>query len=149
MTPAGEFLAAEIRERGPIPFSRFMEVALYHPEHGYYRSGKHDPFGREGDFYTAAQLQPVFGRIVARELCSLGVMKVLDVGAGRGEMGDALCKFHYTAVDYGDPMPVHFRGVVFANELFDALPVDVHDESGPVLPSIVQMLRKTGQARQP
>ena len=37
VTPAGEILAAEIRRDGPIPFRRFMEVALYHPEHGYYR----------------------------------------------------------------------------------------------------------------
>ena len=37
MTPAGEVLAAEIARDGPISFRRFMEVALYHPEHGYYR----------------------------------------------------------------------------------------------------------------
>ena len=45
MTPAGELLAAEIRRNGPIPFRRFMEVALYHPEHGYYRRAR-DPFGK-------------------------------------------------------------------------------------------------------
>ena len=37
MTAAGELLAAEIQREGPIPFRRFMEVALYHSQHGYYR----------------------------------------------------------------------------------------------------------------
>ena len=37
VTPAGEVIAAEIRRNGPIPFRRFMEVALYHPQYGYYR----------------------------------------------------------------------------------------------------------------
>ena len=60
MTAAGEVLAAEIEREGPIPFRRFMEVALYHPRHGYYRR-PHDAFGREGDFFTAEQMQPVFG----------------------------------------------------------------------------------------
>ena len=45
MTPAGMVLEEEIRREGPIPFSRFMEVALYHPEHGYYRKPR-DPFGQ-------------------------------------------------------------------------------------------------------
>jgi SAM-dependent MidA family methyltransferase len=44
MTPAGLLLAEEIRRDGPVPFSRFMEVALYHPEHGYYGRAR-DPFG--------------------------------------------------------------------------------------------------------
>ena len=60
MTTAGELLAREIRASGPVPFRRFMEVALYHPEHGYYRRPR-DPFGKRGDFFTAEQVQPVFG----------------------------------------------------------------------------------------
>ena len=52
MTAAGKVIAEEIRRKGPIPFRRFMEVALYHPRHGYYRRQR-DPFGVSGDFYTA------------------------------------------------------------------------------------------------
>jgi SAM-dependent MidA family methyltransferase len=70
MTPAGELLAREIRAAGPVPFRRFMEVALYHPEHGYYR-GPRDPFGKEGDFFTAEQIQPVFGILVAARIRQL------------------------------------------------------------------------------
>ncbi|HUI55790.1 MAG TPA: SAM-dependent methyltransferase [Bryobacteraceae bacterium] len=132
MTPAGESLAAEIRRTGPIPFRRFMEVALYHPEHGYYRRPR-DPFGMEGDFFTAEQVQPVFGILVAariRQLRSpLGEPQdftVVELGAGRREMAATLSEWRYIPVDIDSGrLPDHFRGVVFANEFFDALPVDV------------------------
>ena len=132
MTLAGEVLAAEIRERGSVPFSRFMEVALYHPEHGYYVTPR-DPFGKEGDFYTASQLQPVFGRLIACALrqcrAALGEtpgFTVVEWGAGRGEMAPGLSEFNYFGVDFAcGHTPLQFEGVVFSNELFDALPVDV------------------------
>jgi SAM-dependent MidA family methyltransferase len=129
---AGDILAAEIERDGPIPFSRFMEIALYHPAHGYY-ARQRDPFGREGDFYTAAQLQPVFGRLVASLLRTLRAemdagaeFTVVDWGAGRGEMREALAGFNYLALtDPAAPPPAPFHGAIFANELFDALPVDL------------------------
>ena len=77
MTPAGEVLAAEIARHGPVPFHRFMEVALYHPEHGYYSRGR-DPFGKEGDFYTAEQIQPVFGILMAAFIRQLSSEKTGD-----------------------------------------------------------------------
>lgn len=126
LTPCGELLAEEIRRNGPVPFSRFMEIALYHPELGYYTRGR-DPFGKEGDFFTAVQVQPVFGRIVAsllRREVSPGAT-VADWGAGRCEMRSALEEFRYVPVrDPFAPPPAPFSGAVFANELFDALPVD-------------------------
>lgn len=132
MTPAGEILANEIREHGSVEFSRFMEVALYHPEHGYYVTAR-DPFGKEGDFYTASQLQPVFGRLIASALrqcrATLGEplgFTVVEWGAGREEMAPSLSEFAYFAVDIERRhAPLQFEGVVFSNELFDALPVDV------------------------
>lgn len=132
MTPAARKIAAEIERHGPIPFSRFMEIALYDPECGYYLAGC-DPFGKEGDFYTASQLQPVFGRIAAAFVRSLRdemgagtEFTLVEWGAGRNEMAEAFVEFNYTAVDVGrGAPPAEFSGVVFANELFDALPVDV------------------------
>jgi len=130
VTPAGELLAAEIRREGPIPFRRFMEVALYHPEHGYYRRPR-DPFGKEGDFFTAEQIQPVFGILIAsciRELYrAMGEppeFTVVELGPGRGEMAEALSEWRYLPVDIGTAMPDSVQGVVFSNEFFDALPVD-------------------------
>lgn len=132
LTPAGRVIADEIAASGPIPFSRFMEVALYHPEHGYYRHDR-DPFGTQGDFYTAEQLQPVFGRLVAATvrglLDQLGPSDetvVVELGAGRREMADAFAGFHYIPVDVGyGEMPDRLCGVVFSNEFFDAIPVDL------------------------
>jgi len=131
MTPAGEILAAEIRRGGPIPFRRFMEVALYHPEHGYYRTAR-DPFGKEGDFYTAEQIQPVFGILIAarirqlwREMGEPADFTVVELGAGRREMADAFSDWRYVPVDVSDTLPDSIRGVVFSNEFFDALPVEV------------------------
>jgi SAM-dependent MidA family methyltransferase len=127
-----ELIRADIRARGPLPFSRFMELALYHPELGYYRQDA-GVFGREGDFYTAAQLQPVFGRLLTAAFQRLDVpastggrMMVADWGAGRSDLRESLAAFDYRAVDVArDELPERFSGVVLANELFDALPVDV------------------------
>ena len=55
-----------IRERGPIPFSRYMEICLYDPELGYY-SRDAEQFGKAGDFYTSSDVHAVFGRLLARQ----------------------------------------------------------------------------------
>ena len=132
MTPLGEILRDEIHRDGPISFHRFMEAALYHPELGYYRRPR-DPFGIRGDFYTAEQLQPVFGILIAERIRNLwqrmGAPKdftVVELGAGRGEMAEELREFLYLPVDVEvGSLPDRICGVVFSNEFFDALPVDV------------------------
>jgi SAM-dependent MidA family methyltransferase len=132
MTPAAEILAAEIARSGPLPFPRFMETALYHPIHGYYRRPR-DPFGKAGDFYTAEQIQPVFGILIAARIRQLframdepADFTVVELGAGRREMAGAFCEWRYVPVDFDSgEFPEDFRGVVFSNEFFDALPVDV------------------------
>ena len=55
----------EIARDGPITFSRFMDLALYDPEGGYYRAVNARP-GREGDFLTAPEAHPIFGAALAR-----------------------------------------------------------------------------------
>ena len=80
----------EIRERGPIPFSRYMALCLYDPELGYY-SRNAEQFGKAGDFYTASDVHAVFGRLLARQfeelwrvLGSPGRIELLELGPGRG-----------------------------------------------------------------
>jgi SAM-dependent MidA family methyltransferase len=132
VTPLGELLAEEIRRAGPIPFRRFMDAALYHPQHGYYRRAR-DPFGKAGDFFTAEQIQPVFGILMAarirqlyKEMGEPRDFTVVELGAGRREMAEAFSEWRYVAVDMGSgALPERFVGVVFSNEFFDALPVDV------------------------
>jgi len=131
VTPAGEILRDEIRRSGPVSFRRFMETALYHPEAGYYRR-RRDPFGKDGDFFTAEQVQPVFGILMAaavrglrQELGEPADFSVVELGAGREEMAPAFGEFSYLPVDVGyGALPAGFRGVVFCNEFFDALPVE-------------------------
>ena len=53
--PLTELLRQEVARRGPISFREFMEQALYHPEHGYYGSGR-ARIGRRGDFPLASAL---------------------------------------------------------------------------------------------
>jgi SAM-dependent MidA family methyltransferase len=80
----------EIGERGPIPFSRYMELCLYDAELGYY-SRPAEQFGRAGDFYTSSDVHAVFGRLLARQfdemwraLGSPAQIAVIELGPGRG-----------------------------------------------------------------
>jgi SAM-dependent MidA family methyltransferase len=57
----------EIRRDGPMSFARFMDLALYDPDGGYYRSAEARP-GRGGDFLTAPELHPIFGQTLATGL---------------------------------------------------------------------------------
>jgi SAM-dependent MidA family methyltransferase len=85
-----ERIEQEIRECGPIPFSRYMELCLYEPELGYY--ARHaGQFGKAGDFYTSSDVHAVFGRLLARqfdemwrELGSPGQIEIVELGPGRG-----------------------------------------------------------------
>ena len=86
-----QIIEQEIRERGPIPFSRYMELCLYHPELGYY-SRNAEQFGKAGDFYTSSDVHAVFGRLLARQfeeiwrvLGSPLQIEILEPGPGRGQ----------------------------------------------------------------
>ena len=61
-------ISAEISAKGGwIPFSRFMQMALYEPGMGYYSAGAHK-LGTGGDFTTAPELSPLFGAAIANTL---------------------------------------------------------------------------------
>ncbi|MHB9098002.1 MAG: class I SAM-dependent methyltransferase [Syntrophales bacterium] len=83
------FILAHIRESGPVPFVRFMEWCLYHPDYGYYHS-EGTKTGKRGDYYTAPCVHPLFGRMVARQLMQMSELMgaerftVVEMGAGRG-----------------------------------------------------------------
>lgn len=80
----------EIRDRGPIPFSRYMELCLYHPVEGYY-SRSSNQFGKAGDFFTSSDVHAVFGRLLARQFEEMWRaldrpprLEILELGPGRG-----------------------------------------------------------------
>ena len=86
----------EIERDGPMTFARFMELALYDPESGYYRSGSARP-GRGGDFLTAPEAHPIFGRAFARHVDdvwrALGQpddFTIREIGAGSGALAEGI-----------------------------------------------------------
>ncbi len=87
-----ERIVAEIARDGPLTFARFMELALYEPNHGYYRAPATRP-GRGGDFLTAPEAHPIFGRALGRHLIdawrAIGTPASFDIreyGAGSGSL---------------------------------------------------------------
>ncbi|UOO82164.1 class I SAM-dependent methyltransferase [Uruburuella testudinis] len=86
-------IAEEIRRQGNwIPFSRFMELALYAPQYGYYTGGAHK-IGSGGDFITAPTLSPLFGQTLARQLKPLLAQtegNLYELGAGTGALAATL-----------------------------------------------------------
>jgi SAM-dependent MidA family methyltransferase len=57
-------IRAQIARHGPVSFAWFMQQALYHPEHGYYSSGR-CVIGRKGDYFTNVSVGPLFGQLLA------------------------------------------------------------------------------------
>ena len=146
---------------GLIPFSRFMELALYSPQGGYYVSGSRK-FGEHGDFITAPELGDLFARCLARQVAQvldqLQGGDILEVGAGsgalalqllralaaRGQLPGRYCILETSAelvqrqqellghhvphllasISWLSALPDRFSGVVLANEVVDAIPVD-------------------------
>jgi SAM-dependent MidA family methyltransferase len=151
----------EIRATGPLTFARFMEIALYDPERGYYRGADARP-GRGGDFLTAPEAHPIFGRAIARFVDNLwralgrpARFTIREHGAGTGAFADAVLAgldadgsgareaVLYRAVEVEPARTAALRsrleaggragvlepddeapidGLVFANEVLDALP---------------------------
>jgi SAM-dependent MidA family methyltransferase len=169
----------EIRERGPIAFSRYMELCLYDLELGYYARNALQ-FGKAGDFYTSSDVHAVFGRLLARQfeemwrvLGSPGQIELVELGAGRGlfaqdvldwsekKFPDFFRALRYVLIEssaalrrrmevtlarYFEGGKTEFRDVhsqdsnkasvrdtpviIFANEFFDALPVEILSPDG-------------------
>ncbi len=89
-----EAIVQHIQSQGPIPFRNFMEMALYHPQHGYYSSPR-EKMGREGDYLTSPEVSPLFGAMVGRQLHEMweamarpAAFQLVEMGAGSG----ALCR---------------------------------------------------------
>jgi SAM-dependent MidA family methyltransferase len=83
-----EKIVAEIRNHGAIPFSRFMELALYCPVFGYYEA-EGDKIGRGGDYYTSVSTGSLFGELLAcqfAEWLNTENPRLIEAGAHNGEL---------------------------------------------------------------
>jgi SAM-dependent MidA family methyltransferase len=65
-----QFISDTIRARGTQSFAWFMQQALYHPEHGYYSSGRAS-IGRRGDYFTSVSVGPLFGQLLAAQFAQM------------------------------------------------------------------------------
>jgi SAM-dependent MidA family methyltransferase len=165
----------EIRESGPIPFSRYMEICLYDPGLGYY-SRNAQQFGKAGDFYTSSDVHAVFGRLLARQfdqmwriLDSPPQIRIVELGPGRGLFAQDLLDWSqkkfpdfFRALLYilvegspalrqrmkqtlarqiesgkaelrvlqADYVDKNIPAIIFVNEFFDALPVEIVSQLG-------------------
>ncbi|OAI39507.1 hypothetical protein AYO38_07495 [bacterium SCGC AG-212-C10] len=144
---------------GAIPFERFMELALYHPEFGYYR--KPGRIGPQGDFLTSPTIHPMFGWMVAawckwvwEALERPASFTIFEPGAGQGALATAILDWaesrdpafataiRYVALEANapgadsrvewatPPIAAVEHGVVISNEFFDALPVRLFEAGG-------------------
>jgi len=157
-----DYIHARIDDAGgSLSFAEFMHHALYAPGLGYYTAGS-TKFGAEGDFVTAPEVSPVFGRVLARQcaevLANVGGGAIVEYGAGSGKLArdilrelaqhDALPERYeivevsadlqdrqarllhddlselVSLVSWPDRPPAEHRGVIIANEVLDALPVE-------------------------
>ncbi len=91
-------IASQIASQGGwLPFSRYMEMALYEPGMGYYSAGAHK-LGAGGDFTTAPELSPLFGATICSTLLPvLEALKekglptqILEFGAGTGKLASSI-----------------------------------------------------------
>jgi SAM-dependent MidA family methyltransferase len=181
MSALRQYIEEEIRVRGAIPFSRYMELCLYGgpggDPPGYY-SGPREQFGKAGDFYTSSDVHALFGRLLSRQFeqmwRAMGAparLELLEVGPGRGlfaqdvldwsakkfpefhrglrytllevsaglrqrleerfvtEIGEERVRVIGSIAEIDEPLE---HAIVFANELFDALPVEVVSDRGQV-----------------
>ena len=160
-----KIIRREIDQAGVIPFARFMELALYCPEFGYYERLKHT-VGRQGDFYTSLSVGALFGELLAFQFAHwIGASgadecRLVEAGAHDGRLGADILNWlksnqpevfketeywilepsrqrqewqRQTLAGFGERVrwfdswqrfpKKGVRGVIFSNELLDAMPV--------------------------
>lgn len=147
-----ERIREEIRRQGPLPFERFMSMALYDSEGGFFM-GPDLRSQKGGDFLTSPEVSPLFGETLAefvrREQERVGgPFRLVEVAGGSGSLLRPLLEVHpveawsveaspaarralagvvgpeRVVASLGD-LPVPFRGLIIANELLDNLPMAI------------------------
>ena len=83
-----DLIVERARKNGPLTFVEYMELALYHPELGYYARASQRS-GRAGDFFTSVDVGPLFGRLLAVQFEE---MWSLVNRAARGGLGSTLSR---------------------------------------------------------
>ncbi len=133
-------ICAEIATQGPMTFSRYMELALYAPELGYYRSGS-QKFGDQGDFITAPELSPLFSQCVARQcrqiLNHFPGGDILEFGAGSGIMARVILQTLASL----DALPRHYYILEVSAELQQRQRLELQKHAPELLPRVIWLSR--------
>ena len=83
-----EVIRERIRTDGPLPFAAYAELALYHPELGYYARADRRS-GRAGDFFTSVDLGPLFGALLASQFAETWRLLCPEAGGARFDLVEA------------------------------------------------------------
>jgi SAM-dependent MidA family methyltransferase len=139
-----EQLRKRILTEGPLSFRDYMEEVVR-----FYYSSPRNPIGTDGDFYTSADLDPIFGELLARQFNQMSEdfdkFTIVELGAGKGLLARDILRhrrFPYMILEHSpamrrrqqellkdydvewiDELPRGITGCIFSNEFFDALPV--------------------------
>ena len=112
MSPLEDLIRDRIANTGPIPVAEFMELALGHPEHGYYMTA--DPFGTAGDFITAPEISQVFGELIGlwaavtwQQMGSPDKLILVECGPGRGTLMNDLLRAAKSVPDFIEAIEIH------------------------------------------
>jgi NADH dehydrogenase [ubiquinone] 1 alpha subcomplex assembly factor 7 len=112
MSPLEVLIRERIAKTGLIPVAGFMELALGHPEYGYYMT--EDPFGTKGDFITAPEISQVFGELIGlwaavtwQQLGSPDRLIVIECGPGRGTLMNDLLRAAKSVPDFHKAIEIH------------------------------------------
>jgi SAM-dependent MidA family methyltransferase len=175
MKQTADIIRREIEKSGILTFARFMELALYCPETGYYETQK-DTIGSRGDFYTSVSTGELFGELLAFQFAGWleelrianGELRIIEAGAHDGKLAKDILtwlrlnraelfeQLEYCILepsarrqewqnetlenfaprarwfsnfsglvgrDSVGPKSKNIRGIIFSNELLDAMPV--------------------------
>src|SRR6185503_13309606 len=89
MTEIATRLLQEVQRRQIISFSRFMELALYCPDFGYYEQSERRIGSAGGDFFTSVSIGPLFGQLLAWHFplwAGPGSFQLVETGAHGGQL---------------------------------------------------------------
>ena len=148
--PVAAIISQEIEAAGVISFARFMELALYHPEHGYYNRNR-TVIGKRGDFFTSASVGSLFGEMLAFWLKKQNIRTIVEAGAHDGTLAkDILSSLdaEYIIIEPSEKLRAlqqntlanfknvswlssiealpELNGAIISNELLDAFAVHVY-----------------------
>lgn len=111
MSALADIIREKIADQGPISVADYMELALAHPEHGYYRN--RDPLGARGDFTTSPEICQVFGEMIGLWVAQTwlqmggGPISLVELGPGRGTLMADLLRATRKVPEFHDAITVH------------------------------------------